>query len=107
MAFPNNERQTKEIHTIAKEILYSSSSSTLGGTWELRICLELQMLRHRDSYREEDERESREKGRELENQSTWESSREIWPQACMWACTEAQAGSWSLTCMVAASASRS
>ncbi len=65
------------------------------------------MLRHRDSYTEEDERESREKGRESENQSTWEWSREIWPQACMWACTEAQAGSWSLTCMVAASASRS
>jgi len=106
MTFPINERQTKEIHTIAKEIL-NSSSSTLGGTWELRICLELQMLRHRDSYTEEDERESREKGRELENQSTWEWSREIWPQACMRACTEAQAGSWSLTCMVAASASRS
>jgi hypothetical protein len=69
MTFPNNERQTKEIHTIAKEILFSSSS-TLGGTWELRICLDLQMLRHRDSYTEEDERESREKGRESENQST-------------------------------------
>jgi hypothetical protein len=55
MRFSKNERQTKEIDTIAKEILYSSSS-TLGGTLGLRICLDLQMLRHRRRMRERAER---------------------------------------------------